>query len=57
MLGKKCTFDEDTEDHLKKCIIIVCNCDFSPLMNEVQINEFHFYSFKVLKTNFETVLI
>ena len=36
-VGRKCAFDAETEEHTAKCINVLCNYGFSPLMIEIQV--------------------
>ena len=36
--GRKCVFDEETEKELAECIAVVCNCGFSPSMEELRVS-------------------
>ena len=36
--GRKCVFGEETEKELAECIAVVCNCGFSPSMEELRVS-------------------
>ncbi|MEM6812730.1 MAG: hypothetical protein AAF549_09725 [Pseudomonadota bacterium] len=47
--GRKCVFNEETEKELAECIAVVCNCGFSPSMEELRVSyTYYSYSLKAL---------
>ena len=51
--GRKCAFDGETEEHLAKCIAVLCNYGFSPSMLEIQVS----LVLKILTTLLSTLLV
>ena len=41
--GRKYVFDEEMEKELSKCITVVCNCGFSPSMEELRVSESYLF--------------
>ena len=51
--GRKCAFLAETEEHLAKCITVLCNYGFIPSMIEIQIS----LVLKILTTLLSTLLV